>query len=294
MIQCSIKGLVKCLARVSMVFGLLLFFGCGGGSGGDDDDKGKNSNSNSNNYPKSSVLGGSGSDGETKSISGIECVLVKAGTFVMGSPTNEANRDGGETQHQVKLTKDYWVSKYPVTQKQYQTAMGTNPSYFSGDSLPVESVSWDEAVAFCNKVGGRLLTEAEWEFAARGGNRSSGYKIYSGSNDINQVAWYWDNIPSQNSSNSGYGTQPVGKKSPNELGIYDMSGNVWEWVNDWYSAYSSNAQTNPAGPVNGSYRVNRGGSWSRNAWDCRVAARYNNSPSSRYGGLGLRVAFDAN
>jgi len=283
---CSIKGLARDLARVSMVFGLLLFFGCGGGGGGDDDDKGKNSNSN--NYPKSSVLGGSGSDGETKSISGIECVMVKAGTFVMGSPTSEANRYDDETQHQVTLTKDYWVSKYPVTQKQYREAMGTNPSdayYGIGDNYPVNMVSWGEAVAFCNKVGGRLLTEAEWEFAARGGNKSSGYKIYSGSNDINQVAWYWEN------SNST--SHPVGTKSPNELGIHDMSGNVWEWVNDWYGSYPSGAVTNPTGPETGSYRVLRGGGWNCGALICRVAIRNGNSPSNRHYILGLRVAFNS-
>jgi formylglycine-generating enzyme required for sulfatase activity len=288
MSQCSIKGLAKGLVRVSAVFSVLLFFGCGGG-GGDDDNNGKNGNGNGNgNGP---VLGGSGSDGETKTIKGIECVMVKAGTFMMGTTDAEEGSNYDERpRHQVTLTKDYWVSKYPVTQKQYRDAIGTNPSdadYGIGDNYPVNTVSWDEAVAFCNKVGGRLLTEAEWEFAARGGNKSNGY-IYSGSNTIGDVAWYSDN-------SGGSTFHPVGQKLPNELGIYDMSGNVWEWVSDGFGDYPSGAVTNPTGPASGiSFRVYRGGSWGNGAWFCRVAIRHSISPSIRSGDLGLRVAFNSN
>ena len=130
----------------------------------------------------------------------------------------------------------------------------------------------------------RLPTEAEWEFAARGGNRSKGYE-YSGSNNIDAVAWYWNSIPYQSS-----GTQTVATKAPNELGLYDMSGNLWEWCQDWYGNYSSNAQTNPAGPESGSGRVIRGGGCGYDAWSCRVSNRYYDIPSFTGGDTGLRLA----
>jgi len=212
----------------------------------------------------------------TRIINGIECVLVETGTFV---------RSIGNERREVIIEKDYWISKCPVTQAQYRAVIGTNPSYFKGDNLPVEQVNWDEAVAFCRKVGGRLPTEAEWEFAARGGNNSQGYE-YSGSNDINQVAWYSDN--------SGKTTHTVGTKSPNELGIYDMNGNVWEWCSDWYGDYPNGLVINPTGPDNGSNRVARGGSWNNGSQGCRVANRSYFSPSNRYNKLGLRVAFNSN
>jgi uncharacterized repeat protein (TIGR02543 family) len=233
------------------------------------------------------VVGGN-EDGETRTISGIECVLVKTGTFMMGSPTTESGRWDDETQHQVTIMRDYWVSKYPVTQGQYKAAMGTNPAsgyYGVGDNYPVYYVNWNDAVAFCNAVGGRLMTEAEWEFAARGGNKSNGY-VYSGSNNLDEVAWYI--------SNSSSGTKPVGQKAPNELGIYDMSGNVWEWCSDWYGDYSSSSQVDPTGPGSGSRRVFRGGSCGDLSLYCRVAFRYYSSPSNSGGNLGLRVAFNAN
>jgi len=172
-------------------------------------------------------------------------VQVKGGTFT---------RDGSNV-----TVGDFYICKYEVTQELWEEVMGNNPSEFTeGENLPVENVSWDDAQEFIRKLNSitgkkyRLPTEAEWEFAARGGNNSKGYK-YSGSDDINQVAWYDDN--------SGNRTYPVGQKAPNELGIYDMSGNVWEWCSDWYGDYPSGAVTNPTGPVNGSNRVFRGGSW---------------------------------
>ena len=204
---------------------------------------------------------------------------------MMGGKSDERNYllDDCYPQHRVTLTKDFYISKYPVTRAQYRAAMGTNPSDFKGDNLPVENVSWDEAVAFCKKVGGRLPTEAEWEFAARGGNKSNGY-IYSGSNNLDEVGWY--------SGNSGSVTHPVGQKAPNELGIYDMSGNVWEWCSDWYGSYPNGSVSDPTGPSSGSSRVFRGGSWYYASRYCRVAYRHNASPSYRHDRLGLRVAFD--
>ena len=164
--------------------------------------------------------------------------------------------------------------------------MGSNPSKFKGARRPVEYVSWDDCQDFIRKLNEltganfRLPTEAEWEFAARGGNNSRGYK-YSGSNSIGDVAWY--------DGNSGGETHPVGGKSANELGLYDMSGNVWEWCSDWYGAYSSSSQTNPEGPGSGSYRVVRCGSWDYNARDCRVSNRYPGIPVSCGNILGLRL-----
>lgn len=150
----------------------------------------------------------------------------------------------------------------------------------------MEQVDYADCLTFISKLNNltgkhyRLPTEAEWEFAARGGTRSQGYK-YCGSNSLASVAWYRDNSS---------GTHRVGSLSPNELGLYDMSGNVWEWCADWFGSYSSNDQTNPTGPTSGSYRVARGGSWNDAAWYCRVSDRNYREPSNRYGGLGLRLA----
>jgi len=171
----------------------------------------------------------------------------------------------------------------------WQAVMGSNPSNFKGEQRPVEMVSYNDCKSFISKLNSltgenfRLPTEAEWEFAARGGNRSQGYK-YSGSNSVGSVAWY--------DGNSGNTTHSVKTKSPNELGLYDMSGNVYEWCNDWYSDsyYSNSPQSNPRGPQSGSYRVLRGGSWSSDAGSCRVACRSYNSPGSRNCDLGLRLA----
>ena len=166
--------------------------------------------------------------------------------------------------------------------------MGSNPSYFSGTNLPVEQVSWEDCQTFISKLNVltgkkfRLPTEAEWEYAARGGNKSQGYK-YSGSNTLDDVAWY--------KANSGKTTHPVATKAPNELGIYDMSGNVIEWCSDWYSGiyYSSSEQTNPTGPENGADRVHRGGYWGYISKYCRVSDRGGSSPGSAAASLGLRL-----
>ena len=216
-------------------------------------------------------------------------VKVEGSTFTMGA-TPEQGNDAYEYErpaHQVTLS-DYYIGRYEVTQKEWQAVMGDNPSKFYGDNLPVDYVSWNDCQDFINKLNQltglkfRLPTEAEWEFAARGGKQSKGYK-YSGSDNIGDVAWYTDNSDDE--------SHQVGTKQPNELGIYDMSGNVFEWCSDWYGSYSSSAQTNPTGPSSGSYRVLRGGSWSAigGAWLCRVSYRGYDYPSSRDFNSGFRV-----
>ena len=208
-------------------------------------------------------------------------VYVSGGTFTMGM---EAESDD-KPAHSVTVS-GFYICKYEVTQALWKAVMGSNPSNWKGDNLPVECVSWDDCQTFIRKLNVltgknfRLPTEAEWEFAARGGNKSRGYK-YAGSNNIGDVAWFY--------GNSGKKTHVVGTKSPNELGIYDMSGNVWEWCQDWYGSYSSASQTNPTGASSGSYRVLRGGSWSFYAGCCRSSYRSHSAPDGRYNYRGLRL-----
>ena len=217
----------------------------------------------------------------------MKMVFVEGGTFQMGA-TSEQGSDYDRDEkpvHSVTLDS-YYIAETEVTQAQWRAVMGTNPSYFTGDDRPVEQVSWDDAQEFCRRLSqltGKkyaLPTEAQWEYAARGGNKSKGYK-YSGSYSIDGVAWY-DN----NSSNT---THSVKQKQPNELGLYDMSGNVYEWCSDWYGSYSSSSQTNPTGPSSGSFRVFRGGSWDYCARSCRVSYRFNINPSYRINGIGFRL-----
>ena len=215
----------------------------------------------------------------------IDMVRVEAGTFTMGATAEmKIPWDDEKPTHRVTLTNDYYIGKYEVTQALWKAVMGNNPSSFKGDNLPVEEVSWDDCQDFISKLNRitgktfRLPTEAEWEYAARGGNKSRGYQ-YSGSSNLSDVAWYKDN--------SGSKTHTVGTKQPNELGIYDMCGNVWEWCQDWYGKYSSSSQVNPTGAASGSSRVNRGGCLI-DARDCRSSCRDNNTPGSR-GYLGLRL-----
>ena len=217
----------------------------------------------------------------------IDMVRVEAGTFTMGATPEMEDPFGWEKPtHQVTLTNDYYIGKYEVTQALWKAVMGKKPSTFKGDNLPVYNVSWNNCQEFINKLNKitgkkfRLPTEAEWEYAARGGKKSQGYQ-YSGSNNISDVAWYEDN--------SGNNPQDVGSKQANELGIYDMSGNVWEWCQDRYGKYSSSSQTNPTGANSGAGRLYRGGSWAGYAWDCRSSYRNYYSPGSRYNHLGLRL-----
>ncbi|MFZ2901016.1 MAG: SUMF1/EgtB/PvdO family nonheme iron enzyme [Saprospiraceae bacterium] len=218
-----------------------------------------------------------------------EMVTVKGGTFTMGCTDEQGSDcyDWEKPAHQVTVG-DFQIGKYEVTQAQWKAIMGSNPSSFKNcDQCPVENVSWNDIQEFIKKLnqrtGGnyRLPTEAEWEYAARGGQKSNKTK-FAGSQNLGAVGWYGDN--------SGNKTHPVGGKSPNELGIYDMSGNVWEWCADWYGDYSSDAQTNPAGPVKGSYRVGRGGSWVGYPLLCRVSGRYSLAPALRNDGIGFRLA----
>ncbi len=217
-------------------------------------------------------------------------VYVEGGTFWMGATDEQAgDYDDYETPVNRVHLSSYYIGQTEVTQELWREVMGTNPSKFLGNiKRPVEQVSWSECKTFISRLNEltglnfRLLTEAEWEFAARGGNKSQGYK-YAGSNTVGTVAWY--------SSNAGSTTHPVGTKAPNELGLYDMSGNVWEWVNDWYGNYTSGEKTNPTGPTSGSYRVFRGGSWWWSDSYCRVSCRgWFTGPSSHDDNIGLRLA----
>ena len=213
-------------------------------------------------------------------------IPVSGGTFTMGA-TSEMTEpwDDEKPTHRVTLSS-YYIGETEVTQALWKAVMGRNPSHFKGDDLPVEQVSWHDCQTFIRKLNGltgrhfRLPTEAEWEFAARGGNRSR-HTQYSGSSRIDDVAWY--------DGNSGSKTHPVKTKQPNELGIYDMTGNVWEWCQDWYGDYSSSAQTNPTGASSGSDRVYRGGSWISHPRNCRSSNRFNNTPGNKYYNLGLRL-----
>ncbi len=197
-----------------------------------------------------------------------------------------------QTIHEVELDA-FHIAQYPVTQGLWEAVMGTNPSFFKGRDRPVEQVSWEECQEFLKKLNEqtgkvyRLPTEAEWEYAARGGQKSQGF-TYSGSNKLKEVGWF--------ETNSHGETKAVGQKLPNELGLYDMSGNVWEWCEDWYggSYYQKYADKgmvkNPGGPENGSTRVYRGGGWNNTPRDCRVPYRFNWPPGFRYGNLGFRLA----
>ena len=235
---------------------------CGGD---DDDDKG----------------GGSKMEAQTFTVGGVSFKMmpVEGGSFTMGSPDSDTDADDDEKpQHAVTLSS-FYMGETEVTQALWKAVMdGANPSNFQGDNLPVEKVSWEDCQTFIAKLNQmtgktfRLPTEAEWEYAARGGSKSYPF-TYAGSDYLALVAWYADNSENK--------THPVGTKTKNELGLYDMSGNVLEWCNDWYGEdyYSSSPQTDPTGPATGSYRVYRGGSWNNVAHYCRVSYRNYNTPS---------------
>ena len=215
-------------------------------------------------------------------------IRVEGGTFTIGAHANQVADawDDEKPTHSVTLSS-YYIAETEVTQALWQAIMGNNPSNFKDNSNnPVECVSYDDCKEFISKLNAltnkqfRLPTESEWEFAARGGNKSRDYK-YSGSDNLDDVAWY--------GNNSGNRTHPVKTKAPNELGLYDMTGNVWEWCNDWYGNYPSSAQTNPQGPNSGADRVLRGGSWDDDARNCRSSCRGGSSPGNGDGNWGLRL-----
>ncbi len=215
-------------------------------------------------------------------------VAVEGGTFQMGA-TEEQGEDiylNERPMHEVTLS-DFSIGKYEVTQEEWEAVMGANPSKVKSKKHPVEQVSWDDCQVFIQKLNEltgkefRLPTEAEWEYAARGGNLSKGFK-YAGSNDMSEVGWY--------RQTEAYPTQDVGKKAPNELGLYDMSGNVMEWCSDGYSAYQPEAQTNPKGSEYPSSRVCRGGSWNYRERNCRVSCRADAKASTVASHIGLRLA----
>jgi len=268
-----------------------------------------------------------------ESVMAIRGVLVEGGTFTMGDTWGGGDSDEKPT-HKVTFSYNFYIGKYETTFDEYDAfceATGRskpNDKGWGRGTRPVINVSWWDAIAYCNwlsekeklpkaydsngnfldkdgrittdpskVVGYRLPTEAEWEYAARGGNKSKGYK-YSGSDNIDDVAWYWQNSGDNYLTGdwdentivkNNCRTQEVGKKAPNELGIYDMSGNVWEWCSDWYGNYSSSAQTNPYNSTADFFRVARGGSWGNYATHSRVASRRRNSPASASRNLGFRI-----
>jgi formylglycine-generating enzyme required for sulfatase activity len=233
----------------------------------------------------------------------LEMLLIPVGTFMMGSPESEAERRNNETQHQVTISKPYYLGIYPITQAQWQQVMGNNPSHFKGDKLlPVENVSWDDTQAFCLKLkeitqtSFCIPTEAQWEYACRAGTTTPfhfGSELNGSQANCNGNKPYpkiegWFGI--KNKGPYLGKISPVGKYSANAWGLYDMHGNVWEWCTDWYGDYPTGSVTDPIGPATGSDRVFRGGSWGSVAVRCRSANRDWFVPSYRDFILGFRVA----
>ena len=218
-------------------------------------------------------------------------VLIEGGTFTMGATPEQTGycEDNEKPVHQVTLSS-FSIGRYEVTQEEWEAVMGNNPSKYKGAHRPVEMVSWPECITFIRKLNAatgkrfRLPTEAEWEYAARGGKLCKGYR-YSGSNDYKQVAWTSDDC-----RNPETGHQQVGSKLPNELGLYDMSGNVMEWCHDWEGSYPSGKQTNPKGPASGQYRIVRGGDWYNRPTNTRASLRMGLGINYHDWCLGLRLA----
>jgi len=235
------------------------------------------------------ISGSKAGDVITNSI-GMKLSFIPAGEFMMGSPSSESQRESDESpQHRVKISKGFYMGIYEVTQAQYKAVMDGNPSYFKGDNLPVEEVSWNDATEFCKKLSRkegktyRLPTEAEWEYACRAGSQT---RFCFGDSDSGLDEYAWCGY-----KKSGKQTHLVGQKKPNAFGLYDMHGNVWEWCQDWYDEnyYSNSPGVDPEGPNTGTARVLRGGSWYGYPRRCRSAVRSRNGPGYRYVDLGFRV-----
>ena len=249
-----------------------------------------------------------------------DLLLIKGGKFMIGSPESEISRGKDEARHSVILI-DFHLAQYEVTQKEYQEIMNANPSHFKGDTLPVENVTWFEAIMYCNERskkegltpvyiingsgeqltvtwnrstnGYRLPTEAEWEYACRAGTTTP---FNTGDNITPNQANYYGRYPYNNAPSGQYRekTLPVGSFAPNSWGLYDMHGNVWEWCWDLYGQYAATEQADPAGAEDGAFRVNRGGGWNDFGRHLRSAYRAAHSPSNRTFNIGFRVARDAN
>ena len=250
-----------------------------------------------------------------QSLAESDFVLIKRGTFVMGSPPSEAGREKDETQHRVTVSA-FTMGRYEVTQREYREVMGSNPSQFKGDDLPVENVTWFEAVRYCNarsmkeglkpayaiqgenvswdrsSAGYRLPTEAEWEYACRAGTTSP---FGTGANITTDQANYYGTYPYENLPRGEYRqkTIPVMSFAPNPWGLHNMHGNVWEWCWDWYGSYAGGDQADPAGASSGTYRVYRGGGWNDFGRHLRCAYRATSPPSNRAGNLGFRLVRNA-
>jgi len=239
---------------------------------------------------------GSGDEKSDNDI-GMEFVLVPAGSFEMGcGPSDGECPKWEKPRHRVTISRPFFLGRYEVTQKQWAAVMGENPSEYKDDRRPVDNVSWDDAQEFVRRLNViektgkyRLPTEAEWEYAARAGNVAK-YASGDDAATLGDYAWFRDNAHEETVGGQRQ-THPVGGKKPNALGLYDMYGNVWEWVQDRYAdAYVADPVTNPKGPTEGAQRVLRGGSWNNNASNCRSAYRNRNDPSNRNNNIGFRVA----
>ena len=225
-------------------------------------------------------------DGKTYTVNGVDFVMVyvEGGTFRMGFGDDPESDEAPD--HNVTLSS-FCIGTTEVTQELWKAVMGSNPSSFTGDKLPVENVSWHDCQSFIEKLNAltgknfRLPTEAEWEYAAQGGKQSEGY-TYSGGDVLSDVAWVVDNSSDK--------THEVATKQPNELGLYDMNGNVWEWCQDWYGSYGPQSQYDPSGPETGLFRIFRGGAWGSSSTSCRITYRNDDEPTFTYNALGLRLA----
>ena len=212
----------------------------------------------------------------------LDIVLIPAGRFMMGSPASEKGRNENETQHEVTLTKSYYMGKYELTQEQWEAVMGNNPSEIKGVKLPVTQVSWEDCQEFIKKLnskttgGYRLPTEAEWEYACRAGTSTA----FS----------YGDSITKSDANINGDNIKAMGSYSPNAFGLYDMHGNVWEWCEDWYGPYPNGKVNDPLGTANGTHRILRGGSFFYGVSEARSSNRATDSPANRSGNAGFRLA----